>query len=203
MSILIAYKKGDTVYMGTDTRVIVGGCKRNELGECNYKIQKLDNGILVGVVGERMERQTLLANAEELFTLDKKGELTKKHIVKEIIPNLYGLLYTEKLMVEKDDELPYMKADILLAYKDTFYQICTCFMVIKYEDFQALGPGVAACAQATLLNTKETDDINARIVKALKIAAKHSQKVGAPYLLIDTKDQKYTLVKGDEEWLLQ
>ena len=33
MSILIAYKKGDTVYMGTDTRVIAGDSKRNELCE--------------------------------------------------------------------------------------------------------------------------------------------------------------------------
>ena len=50
MSILIAYKKNDTVYMGTDTRVIVNDFKKNEICESNYKIQKLENGILLGMI---------------------------------------------------------------------------------------------------------------------------------------------------------
>ena len=196
MSILIAYKKGDTVYMGTDTRVIAGDSKRNELCECNYKIQNLDNGMLFGITGERLERQTLIAYSE-IFTLDKNGELTKKHIVKEIIPNLLSVLEKENLIVEKDGELPYVKATVLLAHKDTLYEICANFAFIKYEDFQVLGR-VADSAQATMANTKETDDINERIVKALDIASSNSQCVGKPYLLIDTKELNYNLVGGNE-----
>lgn len=196
MSILIAYKKGDTVYMGTDTRVIAGDSKRNELCECNYKIQKLDNGMLLGITCNRLERQTLIG-CFEIFTLDKNGELTKKHIVKEIIPKLLSVLEQENLLVEKEGELPYVKATILLAYKDTMYEISSGFAVIKYEDFQALG-SVAEYAQATLLNTKEKDDINERIVKALDIVSSNSQCVGKPYLLIDTKELKYNLIGGNE-----
>ena len=193
MSILIAYKKGDTVYMGTDTRVIVNDHKKNELCECNYKIQKLDNGMLVGITGERIERQTLFAYSD-IFSLDNKGELTRKHIIKEIIPSLLSVLVKEDLLVEKEGELPHMKAVILLAYKNTLYEICSSFAVIKYEDFQAVG-SAADYAQATLLNTKETDDMNERIVKALDIVSHNSQLVGSPYLLIDTKEQAYKLIR--------
>ena len=196
MSILIAYKKGDTVYMGTDTRVIVNDHKKNELCECNYKIQKLDNGMLVGITGERIERQTIFAYSD-IFTLDNKGALTKKHIIKEIIPSLLSVLKQEDLIVAKEGELPYMKAVMLLAYKDTIYEICSSFSVIKYEDFQVLGQA-ADYAQATMINTNESDDINERIVKALDIAAINSQCVGSPYLLIDTKELKNQLVKGDK-----
>ena len=152
--------------------------------------------MLLGITGERLERQTLIAYSE-IFTLDKNGELTKKHIVKEIIPNLLSVLEKENLIVEKDGELPYVKATILLAHKDTLYEICENFAVIKYEDFQVLGR-VADSAQATLANTKETDDINERIVKALDIASSNSQCVGKPYLLIDTKELKYNLIGGNE-----
>ena len=196
MSILIAYKKGDTIYMGTDTRVIAGDTKRNELCECNYKIQKLDNGMLLGLTGEELERQTIIAYSE-IFTLDKNGELTKKHVVKEIIPNLFSVLEKENLVVKNDGEVPYVKSVILLAYKDVLYEICSGFAVIKYECFQVLG-SAANYAHATIASTKERDDINERIVKALDIALNNSQYVGKPYLLIDTKELKYNLVGGNE-----
>ena len=189
MSVLIAYKKGDTIYMGTDTRTIASSTKRNELSKCNLKIQKLDNGILLGITGERVERQTLIAYSE-IFTLDKAGKLTRRHIVKEIIPRLISVLEEEKLMIEKEGEFPYMQAQIILAYKDTMYEICSGFSVIKYEDFQVLGR-VSEYAQGVLMNTKETDDINSRIVKALDIVAENSQLVGRPYVLIDTNTMEY------------
>ena len=81
MSILIACKRDDTVYMGTDTKLVINNISRNELCESGYKIQKLDNGILLGITGEPIERQTIFAYSE-IFTLDKNGELTKKHIFK-------------------------------------------------------------------------------------------------------------------------
>lgn len=197
MSILIAYKKGDTIYMGTDTRTIVNENKKNELRGCNLKIQKLANDMLLGITGERLERQTLIAYSE-IFTLDKKGQLTKKHIIKEIIPRLLSVLGKEDLLVEKEGEIPYMKAAILLAYKGMLYEIGASLTVIKYENFQVLGRA-ADYAQATILNTNESGDINDRIVKALDITAKNSQYVGRPYLLIDTKEMKYKLVGGNEQ----
>ena len=196
MSILLAVKRGDTIYMGSDTRVVVGDHKRNETRGCNLKIQKLDNGILLGITAERLERQTVIAYSD-IFTLDKAGRLTRKHIVKEIIPRLIALMEEENLMVKKEGEYPYMKAQILLAYKDTMYEICSSFTVIKYEDFQVLGE-VADFAHSTMLNTKPTDDIKQRIIKALDIVAKNSQYVGRPYVLIDTKDMKYEFVL--DEW---
>lgn len=192
MSVLIAFKKNDTIYMGTDTRVIDGDNKRNEISRCNLNIQKLDNGILLGIAGERLESQTLIAYSE-IFTLDKSGKLTRKHIVKEIVPRLIAVLEEEKLMIKKEGDFPYMKAQIILAYKDTMYEICSSFTVIKYEEFQVLGRA-SDYAQATLMNTKETDDINQRIVRALDITADNSQYVGKPYVLIDTKKMKYEYI---------
>ena len=198
MSILIAYKKGDTIYMGTDTRTIVNDHKKNELRGCNLKIQKLANDMLLGITGERLERQTLIAYSE-IFTLDKNGKLTKKHIVKEIIPKLITVLEKEGLLIEKEGELPYMKAVILLVHKGTIYEICSGFAVIKYEDFQVVGRS-SDYAHATLMNTKPMDNIEGRIVKALDIVAENSQYVGKPYLLINTKELEYKIVTNDMQY---
>ena len=197
MSVLIACKKDNVVYMGTDTRVIVNEHKKSELCESNYKIQKLENGMLLGVISERITRQVIFAYSE-IFTLDKKGRLTRKHIIEEIIPSLFKVLHKNELMVKEEGDVPSMSAQIILAHEDTLYEIYKDFTVYRYEDFQILGSSVSY-GQFIISNIKETDDVNNSIVKALEMISKYNQLVGRPYLLIDTKDKEYKLIRGEDE----
>lgn len=196
MSILLAVKKNNTVYMATDTREIVSGDKRNNLCEASFKIQKQDNGMLVGITGDRFTRQTLFANSE-IFTLNKKGKLTKKHIVTEIVPKIIDLLDEHRMLMQNEDGFIEMKARIILAYQESMFEICAGFLVIKYEDLQALGEASSG-AEVVLFNSKPDDDVEERLIRALDVASKYCLTVGAPYLLINTKDLEYTVVKGDK-----
>ena len=196
MSILLAVKKNNTVYMATDTREIVSGNKRNNLCEASFKIQKQDNGMLVGITGDRFTRQTLFANSE-IFTLNKRGKLTKKHIVTEIVPQIIDLLDAHGMLMQNEDGFIGMKARIILAYQESMFEICAGFLVIKYEDLQALGEASSG-AEVVLFNSKPDDDVEERLIRALDVASKYCLTVGAPYLLINTKDLEYTVVKGDK-----
>ncbi|MGN0814955.1 MAG: hypothetical protein ACI4MH_06965 [Candidatus Coproplasma sp.] len=197
MSILIAYKRGDTVYMGTDTRTTTDGVKRNLLCESGFKIQRTESGVLVGITGDSVTRQTVFAYPE-IFTPDKKGKLTRKHISNKIIPRLKELLSKNGLTVEKEDELPSFRCGILLAYEGELFEICCNFAVYKYESFQAIG-AVSSFGQFILANAKESDAVNGTIVKALDEIAKNSHLVGRPYLLIDTKEKEYKLIRGENQ----
>lgn len=196
MSILLAVKKNNTVYMATDTREIVSGNKRNNLCEASFKIQKQDNGMLVGITGDRFTRQTLFANSD-VFTLNKKGKLTKKHIVTEIVPQIIDLLDAHGMLMQNEDGFIGMKARIILAYQESMFEICAGFLVIKYEDVQALGEASSG-AEVVLFNSKPDDDVEERLIRALDVASKYCLTVGEPYLLINTKDLEYTVVKGDK-----
>ena len=196
MSILLAVKKNNTVYMATDTREIVSGNKRNNLCEASFKIQKKDNGMLVGITGDRFARQTLFANSE-IFTLNKKGKLTKKHIVTEIVPKIIDLLDAHGMLMQNEDGFIGMKAKIILAYQESMFEVCAGFLVIKYEDIQALGEASSG-AEVVLFNSKPDDDVEERLIRALDVASKYCLTVGAPYLLINTKDLEYKVVKGDK-----
>ena len=197
MSVVIAYKKDDVVYMGTDTRIVIQGHKKNELCECDYKIQKEENGILVGITADKKIRQVIFAHSD-IFTLDKKGKPTKKHIVNVVVPALIEILKKENLFIEEEGKLPYMNAEILLAFKGSMFEICKGFSVYTYQDFQAIGQA-ANYGQYTLLqnknNEKEITNVNNVIIKALDVIAKHNCLVGRPYLLIDTKEQTYSLIE--------
>ncbi|MBO7345205.1 MAG: hypothetical protein J6U92_04630, partial [Clostridia bacterium] len=136
----------------------------------------------------------VIANSD-IFTLDKNGKLTKKHIVKEILPKLLSVLDKADMIVEEDGDTIHSKVVIFLAYKDVLFEICSSFNVLQYEEFQAIGNG-SNYAQGTMLNTKDTDDINERIVRALDIVSSYNYHVGRPYVLINSKDLQYK-VKGD------
>ena len=196
MSILIACKKGDVVYMGTDTRTIKGGTKSNELCESNYKIQKMPNKMLVGIATDKKVRQVLFASPE-IFTLDANEQLTHKHIVTSIIPKIQQTLRKYDLLIEDEGKVPIMPGEILLAYQDRLYEICWQFSVYYSQDALAVSScPIADYAQYTLFNAKNDEHPNQTITNALDVVARHSYLVGRPYVLIDTKDQKYTLVGG-------
>ena len=91
-----------------------------------------------------------------------------------------------------------MEANILLAFQGELFGIENDFTVIKYEDFQALGPA-SVYGQFILSSAKETDDTNETIVKALDMSAKYCPLIGSPYLLIDTKNQEYKLVRNTNQ----
>lgn len=195
MSILVAVKRNNAVYMATDTREIHQQHKRHNLSESSFKIQKEDNGMLVGITGDRIARQTLFANSD-IFTLDRYGNLTKKHIVKDIIPRIIGLLKRSNLLVNSDDEQLRMDCNIILAHKGVMFNINKMFWIIRCEDFQVIGKAYAS-AEVVLFSTQDSEDVEERMIKALNASSKYSTLVGAPYVLIDTKNLEYKVVKED------
>ena len=199
MSILLARVKDGVVYLATDTRIVANDDKWNELCESNYKIQRLENGMLVGVEGERTCRQAIFSLMDN-FKLDKNEELSAEHILKNIaVPLFFELKDMGVLEYEDKDEetYPYMKGSVILAHKDKLFEICSSFMVLRYEDYQAVGRA-SDFVQYAIGNQTGTEEVHEEFKRLLDCAAKYSHLVGAPYLFIDTKSQEYTLV-GDEE----
>lgn len=195
MSLIIAYKKDDVVYMGADTRLVMDDEKVNKVNASNYRIQKLDSGMLVGYSGDSLEEQTMSAYTD-IFTLDKNGQLTKRHIVKEIVPKLYKLFQDTNLLETPKGEIPFVKLEIILAYQDMLYIIGPNFMVCRSEGLWTFGY-MSQCAHGAFMSIQDTEDVNERIVKAMEISAKYSMHVGGPYVLIDTKDQQFKVVGGN------
>ena len=160
-----------------------------------HKIRNGYNGVLLSATGETVTSQILLAHPK-WFTVDGEKGLTKEHIVTKIIPRIYETLKEEELL-EQDDKgtPPIMKCTVLLAYKDKLFEICRDLQIIRYEDYQATGSGANAINYG-LARIDKTQDINEQLLRLLKISAKLDSNVSAPFILIDTKNLKFT-VKED------
>lgn len=191
MSIILAYKKGDKVYMATDTAVTANGYLIRETSEDNFKIRKSPGGILVGVTGERGLRQEIFSLIDE-FTLDKNGNLTKKHIASEIVPKLYFHLMDNEMLEKPDDNVPYMKASVLIAFKDQIFDICNDFSVYRYMTYQAHGEASDFISYA-LAHVDNTKDITEQMIKIMKLAEKHCKNIRRPFVMINTEEIRFRL----------
>ena len=195
MSVVIAVKHDGRIWFGADTQSTCGRDRYNPLSRNDFKVTKLHNGMLISLTGEIVTGQRILAHPE-WFTVDEKKGLTKEHIVTKILPHLYECLNEEELLDTGDKGMPpVMKVTIFLAYKDKLFEICRDFHVIRYEEYQASGSGANAIMYG-LSKLDKTKDIHEQLLQLLRISAKHDANVSAPFILIDTKDLKYTVKEG-------
>ena len=75
MSVVIAIKKNDRIYMAADTQTSCGDRKDTYLGEDSRKIHRFDNGILLGGTGSVHNWQIICAHPES-FTIPESGEFS-------------------------------------------------------------------------------------------------------------------------------
>ena len=192
MSVVIAVRQGGRIWFGADTQSTCGTERYNQLSPHDFKVMKLDNGVLLSMTGETASLQFILAHSE-WFTVDEKKGLTKEHIVTKIVPKIYEELESEELLERADRGTPpCTKCTILLAYQDKLFEICRDMQVLRYEDSQASGSGSNAILYG-LSKLDKTKDVNEQLLRLLRISAKHDANVSAPFVLIDTKDLQYTI----------
>ena len=195
MSVVMAVKQGNRIWFGADTQSTRGTDRYNQLSPHDFKVTKLDNGILLAMTGETASSQFILAHPE-WFTVDEKKGLTKEHIVTKIIPKIYEALETEELLEREDRGTPpIMKCRIIIAYQDKLFEIARDLQVMRSDEYQAIGSGSNAILYG-LSKINKNKDINEQLLQLLKISAKHDANVSAPFVLIDTQGLQYTIKEG-------
>ena len=142
--------------------------------------------MLVGFCGRVAARQIILS-IKDVFTLNEEGKLTKKHIVREIVPKL-----VDKMEQIGDEESGSLDVGIMLAYKDKLYRITAGLDVVHLNEFGSDGAG-RDFANFALFAMKNLS-VRERILMALEESAKREESVGGPYVLIDTKNLEYEVV---------
>lgn len=196
MSVIVAIKKNDKIYMGTDTQVSCGSRKWGALNEENRKIRRFENGILLGAVGSQRGAM-LVSSHPEIFTLPEDGRLTKEHVVTKIVPEITKLFREADQIERNKGRIPRWPCTFLLAHGDTLFEITRERAVISIHHFSSIGIGCLATFSALMKMDGETlcddDAVNEGLLKALRISAVHLQGIGAPYFLIDTERKEFQI----------
>lgn len=189
MSLVVAIKQNDVVYLGADTQTTtLDFMEKYKKNEENFKITKMPNGVVIGHTGAVISTQQLCSQKNWFEHLPDEG-LTKKFIVKKIIPKLYNKYLNKGLL----DDYNSVNASFILAWKDKLFYILSNFQVFELEDMAVIGSGKPFALYSLIQNMT----VEEKIIKCLSDANKSCTTVGDPFILIDTKKLEYKIV-GDE-----
>lgn len=197
MSVVIAIKKNDRIYMAADTQTSCGDRKVTYHSEGSRKIHRFENGILLGHTGS-VHNWQILCSHPEYFTVPEGGELTKKYIVQNVIPKIFKC-YRDNDMCLKEEGKPAKLGDsYLLAYKDKLFQIDGVFDVEVLNHYAEIGSGgdltLAGLIELDSDDERDGQIIEDRLVELMRIASSRIMSVSSPYYLIDTKDQTFKML---------
>lgn len=185
MSVIIAVKKDDTVYLGADTQITCGTSKINVTTGANTKLFTFDNGVIIGYTGSSIVHQIIIANPEWL-DFKNEDEFTKEYLITKFIPKLKEAM---QLYNYTDDDFAF-----LIVYKSKIYQINEDYTVFNLEHALAIGSGSTAI-RLKLSKLNINDDIESQILEALRFSAQNNSAVGAPFRLVNTKDLKTKIIE--------
>jgi len=194
MSVVVAIKEKDNVYIGADSQVIKGGTRTMLKNPNNYKVWTVNNAnhCLMAHVGN-------LRDGNVVRTMDglvSDYNVYKNHIgfdfvVRKVLPDIikelkdFGYIKDGPVFEEMD-------SSFLFAYEDQLFLIGSDGSVLEIDDYCAIGSG-SDQAIGSLLSTEGEDPI-ARIIKAIKASAASDIYVDYPIIITDTKKCKFSVI---------
>jgi len=170
MSVVVAIKENDKVYLGGDSFIGSGWTHRTLTNKHNQKIFKAyDNkDIMIGFVG-RFREANIISTTEKwinkLTILENKVNF--KTIARDVVKKIFKELKDNGRYIQVDKEDWTWDSEILFIYKNDVYQISSDGCVQVIDDYIAIGAGKELALG--YLHQSEGEDPKERIVKAIDI----------------------------------
>ena len=199
MSVVVAIKENNKVYIGVDSQVTKGGTRTTLKNENNYKVWRVIGAphCLMAQAGNLRD-----ANVVRLMRdLVTDYNIYREHIgfdfvVKKVVPDIVEEL-TRYNLLKDGEKTEVLDSSFLFAYKDQVWVIGQDKSVIEIEDYVSIGSG-SDQAIGSLLST-EGQDPRQRIVKAIKSSAASDIYVDYPIILTDTENGEFDIITEKNE----
>lgn len=199
MSVVVAIKEGNKVYLGCDSQVTKGGTRTTLKNPNNYKIWKVagvDNCLMGSVGNVRDANIVRLMNGLVTEYNVFKNHVDYGFVVKKIVPDIVDEL-KQYGMVKDEKFVDFIDSSFIFAFQDQLFVIGRDRSVIEVDDYVAIGSGEDQ-AIGSLLST-DGDKPKDRIVKAIKASAASDIYVDYPIILTDTENTEFEVITEKDE----
>ena len=199
MSVVVAIKEGNKVYIGVDSQVTKGGTRTTLKNPNNYKVWRVPGAPhgLMAHVGSF--RDSNIVRCMDRLVTDYniyRNHIGYEFVVKKVVPDIVEEL--QKFgMIKEDKYVEYLDSAFIFAFEDQLFAIGRDKSVIEIDDYIAMGSGEDQ-AIGSLLST-EGEHPKERIVKAIKASAAADIYVDYPIILTDTEDGEFEIITEKNE----
>ena len=199
MSVVVAIKDKEKIYIGADSQVTRGGTRTTLKNPNNYKVWKVRGAehCLMAHVGNMRDSNIIrllddLVNEYDMY----KGYIGYEFVVKKVVPDIFSAL--KRCGYLKDEHyIDMMDSSFIFAYQDQVYIINVDGCVLDVSDYAAIGSG-SDQAIGSLLSTEGEGPEN-RIIKAIKATAASDIYVDYPIILVDTETTEFKVINESDE----
>jgi ATP-dependent protease HslVU (ClpYQ) peptidase subunit len=198
MSVVVAIKSNNKIYMGADSQITRGGTRRSLSNQSNFKIWRIKETkhTLMGAVG-LVREMNVAKMGKYIGELEQiKDTVDFEYMVLEFIPRLFKTVEFHKLLTKDLDDIPRMNCSYLVAYKNQLYQISPDGATVEIDDFAAIGSGSNE-AMGSLLSTMNLDPVE-RITIAIKASAANDIYVDYPIVISNTENEIFEIIYENE-----
>jgi len=198
MSLAIAIKKDDTVFVGADSLMSKNYGLKSILKEGHDKAWKItESGVIFAHTGAVVERN-IIEMSDDIIDKDFADRAIQfKDVVNNIVPKMMSLLEERKI-----SEYDHCSCSgFILAHRDKLYEIDNDSCVIEpYDDYVSIGSGSEVADGAfQVIKDYEHFTPEQKIVKIISGTCAIHSSVGYPIRIINTKNDEVVFIHNEEE----
>ena len=200
MSVVVAIKEKDRIYIGADSQVTKGGTRTTLKNPNNYKVWKVDgsDNCLMGHVGNLRDSNVIRLMRNVVDSYDEfYRRVDYRFVVNYLVPEIVKNLKDAQYIKVTDNFIDYIDSSFLFAYKDLLFHINSDLAVIEVDDYIAIGSG-ANEAIGSLHSTVGQDPVR-RIIKAIKSSVANDIYVDYPIIISDTETTEFEVITEKNE----
>ena len=196
MSVAIAIKDKDKVYLAADSQCTCGESKLTLSNPNNYKIWKtkgLNNSIMCHA-GSCRDLGIIKFNNFIPETRAMRGDIDIEFVQGEMAYEMFDVLKEHDFI--ETNEGPHMASAYLFAYKDKIYEITQCMYVLEIDDYIAMGSGRDSAIGSLAATVGEP--IETRLLKAVIAASNIDIYVSYPIIITDTESCEFKIFNEED-----
>ena len=194
MGLCIGLKEKDNVYIGCDSHMFSN--KATSKNPNNFKVWNVlnvDNAIMAcqGTIRDANAIK-VIPNLIDDYDVVKKN-IDYRFVLKNIAFRIKDALKDECFYERKDGIFDALESGYLFGYQDKLYEITSGLCVLEVDYFSCLGSGTNEAIGS--LDATNGEDPYKRIEKALRAASKTDNTMHFPFVILDTKSQKFKIIE--------
>jgi len=197
MSVVVAIKDNDRVWVGCDSQVTRSRTTKGTLTNDQNKIWKPsdDKNIVMGLVGSLRDANILSTATDWLDELAVlKNEIDYKYIVRKLVPKIFKEL-EEFNRVETDKGIKYFCSEVIFAYKNEVYEIEEDGTVVCTDDILATGSGYQSCLGAWRGLKDKDMSIKEKLIECVKASCEDNLYVNYPIVIMNTLNDEVEIIE--------
>ncbi len=203
MSVVVAIKDKDNIYLGADSQVTRGGSRISLLNPNNYKVWSVKNApnTIMGHVGFLRDACAVRVIPDLLNEIDIiHDNINFDYMVNRVEPYIMDTLLDHKF-INPDNPYKSLESRFVLAHKDKLFTI-EYGSILEHDNFVAIGSSESE-AIGSLLSTDKIKNPIKRIILAIKAAAAHDIYVDYPIIITNTKTEEFIVIteKNEKDYL--